>query len=131
VRAALDRGELPRAYLNIENVTGARSKTSYEVYLNVPEGEDPTTYDELYAGLLPMFGVVEASRSDDEHGGSGLHYVLDVTDVVRTLEAGGNWNPEQLDVSFVPVGVDPEGARVAEVDDAGEVDVGQVSLYYA
>jgi hypothetical protein len=36
-----------------------------------------------------------------------------------------------MDVTFVPVAVDTEGQRVTEVTDAGAVDVGQVSVYYA
>ena len=76
-----------RVYLNIENITGTGAPTSYAVYVNLPPGANPADHPELYAGLLPMFGVAEASRADENQPGSGLHYALEIGDVVRTLEA--------------------------------------------
>ena len=124
-------GAAPRKiYLNIENVTGSGRARRYSVYLNVPEGSDPASHAELYAGDLPMFGVVESSRSDATHAGSGLHYTLDVSDIVRRLESTGAWDPKNVRVSFVPKpwGSAPQRALRA-VDH--EIHVGRVSLYYA
>src|SRR5204863_3692883 len=89
LRAAPER----RAYLNIENITGSGAPRSYAVYVNLPQGANPAGHQDRYAGLLPMFGVAEASRADDNHAASGLHYTLEVSDLVRRLEAQADWQP--------------------------------------
>lgn len=127
-----------RVYLAFENITGEDVPEAYEVYLNVPEGEDPTAHPERYAGLLPMFGVPEASAPDDEHGGGGLTYVLEIGAVVRALEAEGAWRGEgDVDVTFVPHQPPAEaeadadtGARVA-AREAAPVQIGRVGVYVA
>ncbi|MFN2445796.1 MAG: hypothetical protein ABR606_09485 [Vicinamibacterales bacterium] len=99
-------------------------------YLNVPAGERADQHPELYVGLLPMFGVAEATRTDRDHAGSGLHYALDVSAVVQRLEARSDWNPTELRVTFVPEGpTDVSGARAAAAPDP--IQVGRVSLYFA
>jgi tyrosinase len=129
-RAARESGAVPRVYLNIENVTGTGRPVSYEVYLNVPPGESPRQHSELYAGLLPMFGVKEASQADQTHPGSGLHYVLEVGRVVQQLRAQNAWNPDDVRITFVPAieGEGPESAR--ESGAAAPIQVGRVSMYY-
>jgi len=67
-----------------------------------------------------MFGVVEATRPDDEHGGSGLGYVLDVTELVARLSKARRWNPKDIRLTFVPSGTQ---------DGASDVKVGRVSYY--
>jgi tyrosinase len=112
----------PRAYLNLENVTGEGPLTSFAVYLNIPEGsKDPHQHQALFAGTLPMFGVKEAMRPDTEHGGSGITYVLDVTDIVDHLKKIGSWDPSKLHVTFAPVAAPAPDARAR---------VGRISLYY-
>jgi hypothetical protein len=66
-----------------------------------------------------MFGLAESSRRDSKHAGSGLRYVLDVTDLYQRLSQQPGWNAAKLRVSFVPA---REGART-------KVKVGRVSLY--
>jgi tyrosinase len=114
-------------YLNVENITGSGKPLSYAVYLNVPPGVEPDQHPELFAGILPMFGVAESSREDEAHAGGGVQYTLDVTKVVRVLEERGEWNPAELQVSFVP-------RRRAGLESAGDqptIRVGRVSLYVA
>jgi tyrosinase len=124
-------GPAPRVYLNVENITGAGGPTSYAVYLNVPPGEDPEQHPDLYAGLLPMFGVREASRVDRNHPGSGLHYSLDVTNVVRTLQAQNAWDPNDLRVTFIPDDEPVATDRPLAAAAVAPIQVGRVSLYYA
>src|SRR6185295_18443643 len=79
---AAEAAEAPkRVYLNIENITSTARASGYEVYLNVPPGDEPASHRELYAGLLPMFGVAEATEASAESPGSGLHYTLEITDI--------------------------------------------------
>lgn len=114
--AALAGDEEQRVYLNIENIVGRKQAMGYQVYVKAGAGGEG-----LYAGLLPMFGLVERSGRNDPHGGSGLTYALDITDLVRKLKQGDTWDNEKLDVTFVP-------------DEGGEPDsslrVGRISLYY-
>lgn len=77
-----------------------------------------------------MFGVVEASRADENHPGSGLHYTLDVTDVVRELESAGSWDPDNFRVAFIPKRRRGTAALALRPNDH-EIHVGRVSLYYA
>jgi hypothetical protein len=121
-RQALAAGSQPRrALLNLENITSAGIPSSYAVYLNLPEGADPKQHRHRLAGLLPAFGVAEASRKDEHSAGSGLHHTLDVTKIIQWLEANGEWDPGNLRLTFIPRG-----------EDAGAVpvQVGRASLYY-
>ena len=120
-----------RVYLNIENITGEGEPTSYAVYVNLPPGADPAEHRDLFAGILPMFGVAEATRSDAAHPGSGLQYSLEVSRVVRTLEARNDWDPATVRVTFVPRrrSVASESSRAAAAADP--IQVGRVSVYFA
>jgi tyrosinase len=127
--AAAFGAQPPEIYLNLENITGEGRPLSYSVYLNVPPGSDPQSHPELYAGELPMFGLPEASRSDRDHDGSGLHYNFDVTEIIRALEAKGDWNPKDIRVTFVPK-VPPRRAAAFQAEPPA-ISVGRISLYYA
>jgi tyrosinase len=130
VRAA--GGTPHRIYINVENVTG-RDPHMYAVYVNLPPGANPEDHRELLAGVLPMFGIREASAADQEHGGSGLHYAFEISDIVRTLRERNEWDPARMQVSFVPAtsraGTGPAAPRESLV--ASTVRVGRVSVYYA
>ena len=117
-------GDQPRkVYLKVENVMGTElTAPNYLVHVDVPPGEDATAYEDRWVGQLPLFGVREASQEDDEHGGSGLTFSFDITGVVRRLRDTGEWDPNNLRVTFTPV-------SAGEGD--GDVSVGQVSLFYA
>jgi tyrosinase len=129
-RLALEaKAEPPGIYLNVENVTGPRHPTSYSVYINLPTGESASKHPELLAGNMPLFGVAEASRSDEEHSGGGLQYAYEVGDIVRTLQAKGDWDPNNVRVTFVP---DYEvAARASESESPPTVQVGRISLYHS
>ena len=110
----------PRVLLQLENITASGRANSYDVYVNVPEGQDPTQHPDLHAGRLDLFGVAEASRATDQHPGSGLTYTLDITDIYRSLSTQAGWDAGNIRVSLVPVRT-WEGATVT---------VGRVSLFF-
>jgi tyrosinase len=117
-------GAQPRqVYLQVENVRGRElAAPNYRVYVNLPPGADPSEYEDRRIGQVSMFGVREASRSDEEHSGSGLTFSFDITGVVERLEEAGEWAPERLRVTFAPVRPSAE--------QGGDVSVGGVSLFY-
>jgi tyrosinase len=109
-----------RVFVDVENLTAKTRPGSYDVYLGVPVGDDPAAHPDRLVGTLPMFGVVEASRSTTKHAGSGMHYALDATELYERLAALPGFDPSQLRVSFVP----------ARAKAGGTVHVGRVSLYF-
>jgi tyrosinase len=124
-------GKSRRVFLNIENITSTGRTASYAVYLNPQSEANPHEDKSRLAGILPMFGVPEASRPDSEHGGSGLTYSLDVTDLVGQLQAKGQWDPAHLNVTFAPRAQSTEGATpTASARPKAEIKVGRVSVYY-
>jgi tyrosinase len=119
----------PSVHLVLENVKASRFPIeSYEVYVNVPAGQDAAQFPQLMAGILPQFGIVEASQADGEHGGDGINCSFDITGIRDALRAEGNWNAEDLRVSFLPCRYPGDYEEVIEM---APVEVGRVSLYYA
>lgn len=125
-------GKSPRVFLNIEHITSTGRTTSYAVYLNPPSETNPHEDKSRLAGILPMFGVAEASDPDSEHGGSGLTYSLEVTDIVKALQAKGQWDPAHLNVTFAPRAQSTEetAATQGAPRPKPDIKVGRVSLYY-
>ena len=119
----------PEAHLNIENVTGLESEGTYAVYLNMPDDTPLGSRQEWFAGLVPLFGVPEATRGANSHPGDGLTFSLDVTDLVVRLQTRGEWTGE-LRVTFVPEEMPIADDRRAAAAPS-PITVGRVSLYYA
>jgi len=117
----------PDVHLTVENVTGLDAHGNYAVYLNLPEGSKPEDHRERYAGLIPMFGVREATRRQGDHPGDGLTFSLDVTEVVRRLESRGEWTGS---VAVTLVRDDPSPPTTAEAAPA-PIRIGRVGVYFA
>ena len=120
-------GAQRRIYLNIENITGEGFAPGYEVYLNLPPGERPSDHRELFAGLLPMFGVAEATNPIGDHPANGLQYSLDITEVAERLQALNAWDPAKMHVTFIP---DQTPDELETEVPTTPVKVGRISLYY-
>jgi hypothetical protein len=119
--ALLGMRRMPRrVFLKIENMKSETPAPSYDVYLNLPPDDEPEKHPELFAGRLPMFGLVETSESDERHPGNGLYSKLDVTHLYALLAASQNWDTKNLHVTFV--------SRRPDV--AVDIQVGRVSLYF-
>ena len=109
-----------RVFLNLENVRGRSDATAFQVYVGLPEGANPSDYPERLAGSVALFGVRDASVPDGEHGGQGLTYVLEITDIVDDLHLNDALDIAALDVRIVPVMPVPEKAKVS---------VGRISIF--
>jgi len=117
-------GEPARAYLRVEGVTGTSAAPLYGVYMNVPEGEDPRDHPELRAGSFSTFGLVETSRTNDQHSGEGLTASFDITDVRDRLAQQGRWDDDRVQVSFsTEVPGQPRGDASRAESDAPRPDV--------
>ncbi len=117
-------------YLNVENITGSGSTSAYDVYLNVPPGENPEAHPELRIGRMPLFGLAEASRPDTAHAGNGLKYAYRIGSVVRRLQSENAWDADDVRIAFVPRRpvVVLEGAPEAAPE---PITVGRISIYFA
>lgn len=91
-----------RVFLNLENVRGISDATAFNVYINVPEGENPANYPDHLAGSVALFGVRKASVADDKHAGDGLTYVLDISGIIDRLHLSRAIETGQLHVLLVP-----------------------------
>jgi tyrosinase len=109
-----------RVFLNLENVRGTHDALALSVYINVPEGANPSDHPELLAGSVGLFGLRRASSEDGEHGGQGLSFVLEVTKIFDALHLDHALDVNSLQVRIVPHRPVPEQA---------EVTVGRVSIY--
>jgi tyrosinase len=116
-----------RVYLKLESVVGSRlAAGSYDVYLDLPnETVAASDRAEKKVGAVPLFGVVEASGSDDEHPGSGLSFTLDVTEAATDLLRSSGGGLDRLRVTFAPTG------EKAGEDAGSDVQVGGVKLFFA
>lgn len=112
-----------RSFLHLENVTADRPVESYEVYVGVPPGAEPRVHPECFAGLLPMFGVPEASKAGPHQAGDGRTMTLDVTGVLASLGLPPDGGPT-LQVSLLPHR-DEEPTQ----GPAAQAKVGRISLY--
>ena len=109
-----------KAFLHVENVRGKGRPSSYDVYLNVPEGVGKPP-DRLRVGIIPTFGLEQASAATERHPGNGLHYTFNVTKTLSLLTAEKKWDPESVRVTFVPR---------RKPEEKSYIEVGRVSLYY-
>jgi tyrosinase len=72
------------------------------------------------AGTVALFGLRRASASDGSHGGEGLSFELDITNIIDTLHLDHALDVESLDVKIMPDHAVSEDAAIS---------VGRVSIY--
>ncbi len=111
-------GQAKRVLLRVENVRSSNVAPSFDVYLNLPTGEEPEKHPDLFAFTMSTFGLVEASKTREQHPGNGLSMLRDVTELFIRLTATKHWDGKTLRVSFVP----------APWEQHFHVQVGRVSL---
>jgi tyrosinase len=108
--AAASEAALPdRAYLQLENVRGNIDANKLDVSVN-----------QQHVGTVALFGLRRASLKDGAHGGEGLTFVLDITDVIDNLFVDNALDANSLDVRITPSN---------PVKDAAKITIGRVSVY--
>ena len=108
--AAASEASLPdRAYLQLENVRGNIDANKLDVSVN-----------QQHVGTVALFGLRRASLKDGAHGGEGLTFVIDITDVIDNLFVDNALDANSLDVRITPSN---------PVADAAKITIGRVSVY--
>lgn len=110
-----------RVFLNLENITSNWGAMTIEVYLGLTADQDPSNHPENYAGAISLFGIKQASDVKEKHGGNGLTFVLDVTDVVAGLSKQRSYPDAELLVRLHPTNPVPRDAKLK---------VGRLSIYH-
>lgn len=118
---ATARQLIQHVILQLEQVTSSDVAPTYDVFVNVPPGEDPNKHEDRFVARVAMFGIRQASDPRGAHGGGGQNFAFDITRLYHQLADLGEIDPKELRVSFVPVS--PLGKP--------SVTVGRVSLYFA
>ena len=112
-------GQPKRVLIRIENMKSTLAAPTFDAYLNVPHGEVPEKRPDLFALTLSTFGLVESSRTREQHPGNGLSFLEDVSELYTRLIAARNFDSKALQVTFVPAPWKDENIHV---------QIGRVSL---
>lgn len=130
-----------RVVLSLEGIQFDRNPgVAYEVYINLPEGQEPDYRSEYFAGTLGFFGL----EPDHVHGGGHGHEAeehqqpsatvsYDVTPNVRALQARGEWREGPVSATFVmrtvlPPPGDEEATVALAAEPAGRPRIERVTL---
>ena len=131
-------GEPGRILLSVEDIEAEKNPgTVYGIYLNLPADAAPDVAESHHAGNVSFFGVERARNPrGDEHAHS-LRVVQDITDLVQSLAAQGQWDGQHVEVTFRPLGLiphdQPELAHAlpqAMTDADPPVTIGRVAIFY-
>jgi tyrosinase len=98
-----------QVYLQLENVRGTLDAFKLNVSVN-----------QKNAGTVSLFGLRRATLKDGDHGGGGLTFIFDITNIIDDLFLDKTVDLNTLDVRIVPNQAVPEDA---------ELTVGRVSVY--
>jgi tyrosinase len=109
LRTASEENLPDQVYLQLENVRG--NIDAYKLNVSVNQQD---------AGSVALFGLRRASLKDGEHGGGGLTFILDITNIVDNLFLNNALDTDSLDVKIVPNQAVPDNANIT---------VGRVSIY--
>lgn len=98
-----------KVYLQIEEVKGEMDGNILAVTVN-----------HQLAGYVSLFGLQGASEVDGHHGGTGLTFLLDITDIIDNLHLENELNAGSLDVTIQPDNAIPQHEKIT---------IGRVSIY--
>lgn len=86
------------------NITGVEydpeNPTSYDIYINLPQGIPPNQNSPYYAGILSLFSLHQKGT-----------FSLDITDVVSNLQQRNSIATDSLSITFVPPPAERSGNR--------------------
>jgi tyrosinase len=109
-----------RVYLNLENVRGTQDATMLSIFINLPEGLNPSDHPELLAETVALFGLRRASLLDGKHLGGGLSFLVDISPIVDRMHLDNELNADNIRVTIVPN---------RPLSKSAPITVGRVSIY--
>ena len=114
-----DRDGEQRIVLGLDGVQYDENPgVTYEVYLNLPEREQPDYRSDYYVGNVGFFGMEAGGHGEGGHG-HPANLSFDVTDNVSALRARGEWQERRAQVSFIARGlIPPPGEEVSAAEAA-------------
>lgn len=108
--------------LDVEGIEFDQSPGAiYEIYLNLPEGAEPTHESPHYVGNLVFFGL-------EHKDGAEPRLSYPVTKLVDRLRAEGEWTEGDFDVTFVRRPPEPPEGMVMEEAEPVPVKIGKISI---
>lgn len=102
-------GAADAVFLVLENVTGTNNANILSVYVR-----------NKFVGAVSLFGIRMASVQNGPHGGAGLTFKFDITNVVAELHLTNELNVEALDVQIRTKNPLPQGSVLT---------IGRISIY--
>jgi len=96
-------------YLQLEGIKGGSDSNFLSVYVN-----------QKFVKTVSLIGLLEASMKNTPHGGSGLTYKFNFTDIVDDLHLSGN-----IDVASINVQIKTKNP----LPDGSEITIGRVGIY--
>ncbi|HVF58410.1 MAG TPA: tyrosinase family protein [Thermoanaerobaculia bacterium] len=130
-----NRGKLSRVFtevpeaqmvLNLDEVSFEKFPgIHYEVYVNLPEGEEADPDSIHYVGNLQFFGL--KPHAGHEEKGPGPQS-FDITANVRALKEVERWTEGSVAVTLVPRGLTGADQKPLEARPASKIRVGKISL---
>jgi tyrosinase len=90
-----------RVYLQLENVKGNMDANFLTVSVN-----------QKNVGRISLFGLRKASMKEGHHGGSGITFLLDITDTIDSLHIDNALDANSLDVVILPNNEIPEEENI-------------------
>jgi tyrosinase len=121
-----------RVVLSLEEITfDAPPGTSYEIYLNLPEGSTDGRRSPHYVGVLSFFGLFGHGVAGHKHEAGPPTVRYDVTKLAAYLQTAGQWDPKNVRVTLVPIVPVTAGGKAlkaVEFVPAGNPKIGSVRL---
>lgn len=102
-----------RVYLLLEGVKGANDTNFLSVYVN-----------QKFVKTISLFGLHAASLTEGSHGGAGLTYQFDITNIVDDMQLNQKINVSSLEIEIKTKKPIPEGSKIT-VDRIGVYRRGQ------
>lgn len=121
-----------RVVLSLEEITfDAPPGTSYDIYLSLPDEASAGRKSPHYVGVLSFFGLFGHGAAAHKHDAGPPAVRYDVTRLAAYLQAAGQWDPQNVRVTLVPlvpVTAGGKALRAAEFVPAGNPKIGSVRL---
>jgi tyrosinase len=105
-------GPTDRLALNIEKVRGQLDSVTLTIFLGFADPGQPGAEPDQLVDSIGLFGLQEASERDGPHGGEGLNFILDISEIAAAGLQNGSWSGGPLMVRFVSMSPVPDWANI-------------------